>query len=89
MREVAAILSIHSQRDSVRSHEKHRQSMIVQAPEEGADVVTAAKRVLLAGELEALGLRDKRDMSMLIAQSALQVLLSTPGSHSLHGSFRL
>ena len=70
-REVAAILGIHSQRD--KSHANSRQSMIVQAPEEGADVVTAAKRVLMSSQLESLGLRDKRDMSMLIAQSALQV----------------
>ena len=76
-REVAAILGIHSQRDKVRAHAKTAQSMIVQAPEEGTDVVTAAKRVLMSSELESLGLRDKRDMSMLIAQSALQVWAPT------------
>lgn len=81
-REVAAILGIHSQRDKVRANFKTRQSMIVQAPEEGADVVTAAKRVLMSSELESLGLRDKRDISMLVSQSALQVWqpLAVPGT---------
>ncbi|KAK9797001.1 hypothetical protein WJX73_002827 [Symbiochloris irregularis] len=78
-REVAAILGIHSQRDTVRCEEHSRQSMIVQAPEDGADVVTAAKRVLMSSQMESLGLQDKRDMSMLIAQSALQ-----PGVASVH-----
>ena len=36
-------------------------------------MVAAAKRVLRSSALESLGLQDKRDMSMLIAQSALQV----------------
>ena len=79
-REVSAILGIHSQRDTVRSEARTRQSMIVQAPEEGADVVTAAKRVLMSSEMESLGLQDKRDMSMLIAQSALQVACQIPGA---------
>ena len=47
--------------------------MIVQAPEDGTDVVAAAKRVLKSSALESLGLQDKRDIAMLIAQSALQV----------------
>ena len=48
--------------------------MIVQAPEDGTDVVAAAKRVLKSSALETLGLQDKRDIAMLIAQSALQVI---------------
>ena len=48
--------------------------MIVQAPEDGTDVVAAAKRVLKSSALESLGLQDKRDIAMLIAQSSLQVL---------------
>lgn len=44
-----------------------------QAPEDGTDVVTAAKRVLTEPGLNALGLKDRRDITRLVAQSALQV----------------
>lgn len=44
----------------------------MQAPEDSKDVVAAAKRVI-SQNLNALGLRDQRDMTRLIAQSALQV----------------
>ena len=44
-----------------------------QAPEDGTDVVTAAKRVITEPGLNTLGLKDKRDIIRLVAQSALQV----------------
>lgn len=44
-----------------------------QAPEDGTDVVTAAKRVITEPGLNTLGLKDKRDITRLVAQSALQV----------------
>lgn len=66
--EVAALLSINAQRDS---HTEY-QNIIVQAPEDSKDVVAAAKRVISQNRVNALGLRDQRDMTRLIAQSALQ-----------------
>lgn len=45
----------------------------MQAPEDGTDVVTAAKRVITEPGLNTLGLKDKRDITRLVAQSALQV----------------
>ena len=67
--EVAAILGINAQRDAPHAQQ---QNIIVQAPEDAADAVAAAKRVI-APQFNALGLRDQRDMTRLIAQSALQV----------------
>ena len=67
--EVAALLSIHAQREP----SSRFQNIIVQAPEDSKDVVAAAKRVLNQSDVNALGLRDQRDMTRLIAQSALQV----------------
>ena len=52
---------------------KVRMCVCMQAPEDNTDVVVAAKRVLKSSALESLGLQDKRDIAMLIAQSALQV----------------
>jgi len=77
--EVAALLSINAQRDNPHQ----QQNVIVQAPEDSKDVVAAAKRVI-SQNLNALGLRDQRDMTRLIAQSALQVLSTpySPGSSS-------
>ena len=52
-------------------------------------MVAAAKRVLRSSALESLGLQDKRDMSMLIAQSALQVsglLYSRPCPWAFHNT---
>ena len=46
---------------------------MMQAPEDGTDVVTAAKRVITEPGLNTLGLKDKRDITRLVAQSALQV----------------
>lgn len=68
--EVAALLSIHAQREP----SSRFQNIIVQAPEDSKDVVAAAKRVLNQSDVNALGLRDQRDMTRLIAQSALQVI---------------
>ena len=48
----------------------------MQAPEDGTDVVTAAKRVITEPGLNTLGLKDKRDIIRLVAQSALQVRFS-------------
>ena len=48
----------------------------MQAPEDGTDVVTAAKRVITEPGLNTLGLKDKRDIIRLVAQSALQVRMS-------------
>lgn len=45
----------------------------LQAPEDGTDVVTAASRVITEPGLNTLGLKDKRDIVRLVAQSALQV----------------
>lgn len=45
----------------------------LQAPEDGTDVVTSAKRLLTSPGLNALGLKDRRDITRLVAQSALQV----------------
>lgn len=67
--EVAALLSINSQREPP----SRQQNIIVQAPEDTTDAVTAAKRVIAQNQFNALGLRDRRDMTRLIAQSALQV----------------
>ena len=47
--------------------------MHCQAPEDGTDVVTSAKRLLTSPGLNALGLKDRRDITRLVAQSALQV----------------
>ena len=66
--EVAALLSINAQ----RQHPSKPQNIIVQAPEDSKDVVAAAKRVISQNRVNALGLRDQRDMTRLIAQSALQ-----------------
>lgn len=74
--EVAALLGINAQRVNLGVE----QNIIVQAPEDSKDVVAAAKRVISQNRVNALGLRDQRDMTRLIAQSALQV--STP---SLYG----
>ena len=46
---------------------------VLQAPEDGTDVVTAAKRVITEPGLNTLGLKDRRDITRLVAQSALQV----------------
>ena len=67
--EVAALLSINAQRVNLAQE----QNIIVQAPEDSKDVVAAAKRVISQNRVNALGLRDQRDMTRLIAQSALQV----------------
>ena len=67
--EVAALLSINAQRELTA----RRQNVIVQAPEDSKDVVAAANRVVSKNQFNALGLRDQRDMTRLIAQSALQV----------------
>ena len=67
--EVAALLSINAQRVNLAIE----QNIIVQAPEDSKDVVAAAKRVISQNRVNALGLRDQRDMTRLIAQSALQV----------------
>lgn len=67
--EVAALLSINAQRADITV----AQNIIVQAPEDSKDVVAAAKRVISQNRVNALGLRDQRDMTRLIAQSALQV----------------
>lgn len=72
--EVAALLSIHAQREP----SSRFQNIIVQAPEDSKDVVAAAKRVLNQSDVNALGLRDQRDMTRLIAQSALQVRPDRP-----------
>ena len=66
--EVAALLSINAQRVNLAME----QNIIVQAPEDSKDVVAAAKRVISQNRVNALGLRDQRDMTRLIAQSALQ-----------------
>ncbi|KAK9814063.1 hypothetical protein WJX72_000188 [[Myrmecia] bisecta] len=80
-REVAAILGINSGRDQMQHTDSkpRQQSIIVQAPSDGTDVVTAAKRVIVSPSLNALGLQDKQDITRLIAQSALQ-----PGVASVH-----
>ena len=66
---------------------------MLQAPEDGTDVVTAAKRVLTEPGLNALGLKDRRDITRLVAQSALQVhayvLVPALGSILLHTVLRI
>jgi len=42
-------------------------------------VVTAAKRVITEPGLNTLGLKDRRDIIRLVAQSALQVSQQAPG----------
>lgn len=79
-REVAALLGINSGRDA-QAKRRHKQNIIVQAPEDGTDVVTAASRVITEPGLNTLGLKDKRDIVRLVAQSALQ-----PGVASVHAS---
>ncbi|KAL3158654.1 hypothetical protein ABBQ32_011397 [Trebouxia sp. C0010 RCD-2024] len=79
-REVAALLGINSGR-SLKDKRRRQQNIIVQAPEDGTDVVTAAKRVITEPGLNTLGLKDKRDITRLVAQSALQ-----PGVASVHAS---
>ena len=58
--------------------------MLVQAPEDGTDVVTAAKRVITDPGLNTLGLKDKRDITRLVAQSALQVSHSLTRPQAVH-----
>ncbi|DBB14997.1 hypothetical protein WJX82_007629 [Trebouxia sp. C0006] len=79
-REVAALLGINSGRDA-KAKKRRKQNIIVQAPEDGTDVVTAAKRVITEPGLNTLGLKDRRDIIRLVAQSALQ-----PGVASIHAS---
>lgn len=81
-REVAALLGINAGRDPAAAQDNsRRQNVIVQAPEDGTDVVTSAKRLLTSPGLNALGLKDRRDITRLVAQSALQ-----PGVASVHAS---
>lgn len=69
--EVAALLTINAQRQPA----SRQQNIIVQAPEDKKDAVAAAKRVISKAQFNALGLQDKRDMTRLIAQSALQAII--------------